>query len=160
MTNLLNCTDIATVFLDTSFASGAFTPAATRLFNLIATDVGRPISDITLKFQDADLLADAQKVLRNWRRARRRSQPTTAAGAFAASFPIARSTIASRAWWSPSWTSPNASGPPTRSSAPRRRGECSVDAIFTRTSTAPSEPNPARAALRLRQDEAVGHRST
>jgi len=39
MANLLNCTDIATVFLDAAFRIKLFTPAATRLFNLIATDV-------------------------------------------------------------------------------------------------------------------------
>ena len=38
MANLLNCTDIATVFLDAGLRIKLFTPAATRLFNLIATD--------------------------------------------------------------------------------------------------------------------------
>ena len=65
MANLLNCTDIATVFLDTGFRIKLFTPAATRLFNLIATDVGRPIGDIVKKFTDDDLLRDAQQLLRD-----------------------------------------------------------------------------------------------
>jgi two-component system CheB/CheR fusion protein len=64
MTNLLSCTDIATVFLDTSFRIKLFTPATTRLFNLIATDVGRPVGDITARFNDPGLLGDAQQVLR------------------------------------------------------------------------------------------------
>jgi two-component system CheB/CheR fusion protein len=61
--NLLTCTDIATVFLDTAFRIQLFTPAATRLFNLIATDVGRPVGDLTPRFSDPELLGDAQQVL-------------------------------------------------------------------------------------------------
>jgi two-component system CheB/CheR fusion protein len=63
MSNLLNCTDIATVFLDPDLRIKLFTPAATRLFNLIASDVGRPLGDITPQFKDPDLLADAGRVL-------------------------------------------------------------------------------------------------
>jgi two-component system CheB/CheR fusion protein len=63
MANLLNCTDIATIFLDTSLRIKRFTPAATRLFNLIATDLGRPIADITHRLTDRNLLDDAKEVL-------------------------------------------------------------------------------------------------
>jgi two-component system CheB/CheR fusion protein len=63
LTNLLNCTDIATVFLTTNFRVKRFTPASTRMFNLIATDIGRPISDIAQKFNDPDLFRDAERVL-------------------------------------------------------------------------------------------------
>ncbi len=65
MANLFNCTEIATVFLDPSFRIKRFTPATTRLFNLIATDVGRPIGDIVKRFSDEDLLTDAQQLLRD-----------------------------------------------------------------------------------------------
>jgi PAS domain S-box-containing protein len=61
--NLLNCTDIATVFLDAAFRIRLFTPAATRLFNFIATDLGRLVGDITARFNDPDLLGDAQEVI-------------------------------------------------------------------------------------------------
>jgi PAS domain S-box-containing protein len=64
MSNLLNCTDIATVFLDVSFRIKLFTPATTKLFNLIASDVGRSVGDITARFEDQEMLADAQLVLR------------------------------------------------------------------------------------------------
>src|SRR5262249_52823491 len=64
MANLLNCTDIATVLLDAEFRIKLFTPAANRLFNLIASDVGRSIGDITARIDDPALLADAQQVLR------------------------------------------------------------------------------------------------
>jgi PAS domain S-box-containing protein len=65
MANLLDCTDIATVFLDTGQRIKLFTPNSTRMFNLIATDVGRPLRDIAPKFIDPDLLRDAQEVLRD-----------------------------------------------------------------------------------------------
>jgi two-component system CheB/CheR fusion protein len=64
MTNLLNCTDLATVFLDTNFRIRRFTPVTTQLLNLISTDLGRPLGDIAQKFTDAELLPDAAKVLR------------------------------------------------------------------------------------------------
>jgi two-component system CheB/CheR fusion protein len=63
MTNLLNCTDVATVFLDDQFRIKLFTPAATKLFNLIASDIGRSIGDITARFSDPELLSNAQQVL-------------------------------------------------------------------------------------------------
>lgn len=63
--NLLTSTEIATVFLDTSFRIRRFTPAASELFNLILSDVGRPISDLAPRVNDPWLLADSRKVLRN-----------------------------------------------------------------------------------------------
>src|SRR5271165_3600875 len=65
MANLLNSTDIATVFLDAGLRIKLFTPATTRLFNLIATDRGRPIGDIVKRFTDDDLLREAQQLLRD-----------------------------------------------------------------------------------------------
>lgn len=65
LVNLLNCTDIAIVWLDTGLRIKRFTPATTRLFNLIATDIGRPIGDIVKRFKDDDLLVDAQQLLRD-----------------------------------------------------------------------------------------------
>jgi two-component system CheB/CheR fusion protein len=61
--NLLDCTDIATVFLDAGQRVKLFTPNSTRMFNLITTDIGRPISDIAPKFTDPDLRRDAEGVL-------------------------------------------------------------------------------------------------
>lgn len=63
LANLLSSTDIATLFLDTEFRIGRFTPASQRVFNLVSTDVGRPIADIRPKFSHDDLLIDAPKVL-------------------------------------------------------------------------------------------------
>lgn len=61
--NLLTSTNIATLFLDTHLCIRRFTPAATQLFNLIASDIGRPIGDIAQKFTDPALLQDAAAVL-------------------------------------------------------------------------------------------------
>ena len=61
--NLLASTDIATVFLDTEFRIKRFTPATAKLLTLIATDVGRPLSDLSRKFGDDDLLLHAEQVL-------------------------------------------------------------------------------------------------
>ncbi len=63
--NLINSTDIATIFLDRSFRVHTFTPAASRLFNLIPADSGRPISDITHRLEENGLIHDAETVLGN-----------------------------------------------------------------------------------------------
>jgi two-component system CheB/CheR fusion protein len=61
--NLISSSDVATVFLDTQFQVRLFTPSATELFHLIASDEGRPLSDITKRFADPALMADAKQVL-------------------------------------------------------------------------------------------------
>src|SRR6185436_4561666 len=40
-----------------------FTPRARDIFNLIPADLGRPLSDITSKLKDGNLLADIEQVL-------------------------------------------------------------------------------------------------
>jgi len=62
--NLLNSTEIATIFLDNALNIKRFTPAAKRIINLIATDVGRPLADIASKLTCDRLIEDAQTVLR------------------------------------------------------------------------------------------------
>ncbi|MFT4720340.1 MAG: PAS domain S-box-containing protein [Candidatus Azotimanducaceae bacterium] len=64
MENLLNSTEIATVFLNDSLHVRRFTDHATHLFKLIPSDVGRPLSDITTNLDYAGLQADAREVLR------------------------------------------------------------------------------------------------
>ena len=61
--NILNSTDVATLFLDADLNIRFFTPAAKSLFNVIASDVGRPLADLTRRFEDCDLLPDARAVL-------------------------------------------------------------------------------------------------
>jgi two-component system CheB/CheR fusion protein len=62
--NLFAATEIATIFLDRSLRVAKFTPAATALFHLIETDVGRPLADFAQRFAGQDLATDAQDVLR------------------------------------------------------------------------------------------------
>ncbi|MRD72902.1 PAS domain-containing protein [Rhodocyclus tenuis] len=64
MNNLLNSTDIATVFLDNAMNVRRFTSAATRIIKLIPGDVGRPLSDIASELEYGDLQEDAREVLR------------------------------------------------------------------------------------------------
>ena len=63
MKNLLNRTEIATVFLDDELNIRRFTPEATGIFNLIQSDIGRPISHIVSKLQYDDIVTDVRKVL-------------------------------------------------------------------------------------------------
>ena len=64
ISNLLNSTAIGTLFLDRDLRIRLFTPTAQNLFNLIPSDVGRPIADITSRFAEDDLIADARHVLK------------------------------------------------------------------------------------------------
>lgn len=61
--NLLVSSNIATLFLDRQCHIKRFTPAITKLMRLIESDVGRHITDIASRIQNADLLDDAAKVL-------------------------------------------------------------------------------------------------
>jgi two-component system CheB/CheR fusion protein len=63
LNNLLAGSRIATVFLDDERRIKWFSPASQELFDLMATDVGRPLSHFALKFADAALLTDADAVL-------------------------------------------------------------------------------------------------
>jgi PAS domain-containing protein len=65
MKNLLNSTDIATVFLDNALHVRRFTSPATRLFKLIPGDIGRPLSDIVNELVYPELLDDAEQVLQS-----------------------------------------------------------------------------------------------
>jgi two-component system, chemotaxis family, CheB/CheR fusion protein len=64
MKNLLDSTEIATLFLDPVLHVRRFTTQATRLIKLILSDVGRPITDITSELNYPELTQDAQEVLR------------------------------------------------------------------------------------------------
>ena len=64
MNNLLSGTGIATIFLDNDLHILRFTPNATRVINLIPTDMGRPLSHIVSNLVDYERLpADTQAVL-------------------------------------------------------------------------------------------------
>jgi two-component system, chemotaxis family, CheB/CheR fusion protein len=64
MRNLLNSTEIVTVFLDNDLHVRRFTPGANQLFKLIPGDVGRPLSDITSELDYPGMIDEAREVLR------------------------------------------------------------------------------------------------
>ncbi|NTU68585.1 MAG: chemotaxis protein CheB [Chlorobiaceae bacterium] len=64
MKNLLNSTDIATLFLDESLNIRRFTTRTASIIKLIASDIGRPITDIVTELNYPSLPEDAKEVLR------------------------------------------------------------------------------------------------
>ncbi len=65
MKNLLDSTDIATLFLDNSLRIRRFTQQTTKITKLIASDVGRPITDIASDLFYPAMAEDVNEVLRN-----------------------------------------------------------------------------------------------
>jgi two-component system CheB/CheR fusion protein len=64
MRNLLNSTDIATVFLDGDLRVRRFTTQAVKLMRLIPGDVGRPVTDLASDLLYPELTEDTREVLR------------------------------------------------------------------------------------------------
>jgi chemotaxis methyl-accepting protein methylase/PAS domain-containing protein len=64
MNNLLNSTEIATVFLDKKLRVRRFTIGSERIFRLIPADVGRSLTDISSTLLYPQLPDDAREVLR------------------------------------------------------------------------------------------------
>lgn len=65
MANLLDSTRIATLFLDAELRVRRFTSQAAELISLIATDVGRPVTDLSTILDYASLADDAREVLQS-----------------------------------------------------------------------------------------------
>ena len=98
MKNLLDSTDIATLFLDDALSVRRFTPQMTKIIKLIpATWAGpSPTSSTALDYPDSG--DDAHEVLRTLVFQERPVAARTAAGSPCASCPTARSTTGSTAW--------------------------------------------------------------
>ncbi len=64
MTNLLNATDIATIFLDNDLNIKRHTEQARRVIRLIPSDVGRSIGDLVSRLDYDQLIEDSREVLR------------------------------------------------------------------------------------------------
>jgi len=64
MKNLLDSTDIATLFLDKFLNVRRFTPQATKVIKLLPGDRGRPITDLAMELSYPELAEDAHEVLR------------------------------------------------------------------------------------------------
>ena len=61
--NLLESTQIATIFLDNDLRVRSFTPAATDVFHLLESDTGRPIDHLGATITYPELSEDVRKVL-------------------------------------------------------------------------------------------------
>lgn len=61
--NLLNSTQIGTIFLDTHLRIRRFTPTIIKLFKLIPGDIGRPLDDLASHLIDDAIVSDATEVL-------------------------------------------------------------------------------------------------
>ncbi|MEZ6132961.1 MAG: PAS domain S-box protein [Planctomycetaceae bacterium] len=58
--NLLRSTQIATIFLDSDLTIRSFTPAATEIYSLIETDIGRPLERFVPAVREMPPLPDAR----------------------------------------------------------------------------------------------------
>jgi len=65
MKNLLDNMQVGTIFLDQNFIIRRFTRDAAKLYRLVASDIGRALSDIKPELEGEDLLVDAHSVLDN-----------------------------------------------------------------------------------------------
>ena len=65
MKNLLNSTDIATLFLDNDLNVRQFTPQVAKIIKLIPADVGRPITDLASALRYPELAEEVREVLRS-----------------------------------------------------------------------------------------------
>ena len=63
--NLMAATDVGILFLDPQLRINRFTPRIAELFNIVAGDEGRSITDFTHRLEYDDLAGDARKVLRD-----------------------------------------------------------------------------------------------
>ena len=74
--NLIASTEIALIFLNTALEIKRYTPGVTEIFNIIPSDLGRPLTHITGKLLSDSLLQDMHGVLKNLTKLRREVQTT------------------------------------------------------------------------------------
>ena len=63
MRNLLNSTEIATIFVDNHMRIRRFTPEATTIINLIQADIGRPLQHVVTNLSYKGMITDLDDVL-------------------------------------------------------------------------------------------------
>lgn len=61
--NMLSSADIGTIFLDKNLCIKRYTPAITRIINLIESDIGRSIRQISTKINGENLVENTENVL-------------------------------------------------------------------------------------------------
>jgi two-component system CheB/CheR fusion protein len=64
MRNLLNSTEVATIFVDNHMRIRRFTPEATKIVNLIQTDIGRPLEHVVNNLDYKNMISDLNEVLK------------------------------------------------------------------------------------------------
>lgn len=64
MRNLLNNTEIATLFVDKELNIRSFTDSLTKIFKLISADVGRPFTDVASDLQYPKIAIDCREVIK------------------------------------------------------------------------------------------------
>ena len=64
LNNLLAGSETATLFLDEAWRSTGLRRRPRNLFDLVTSDIGRPIAHFARKFSDENLLSDAETVLK------------------------------------------------------------------------------------------------
>jgi two-component system, chemotaxis family, CheB/CheR fusion protein len=72
--NLIESTEIGTIFLDRGMRIRRFTPTAATIFNFVASDQGRLLSDITHRLDYSNLVQDVAGVLATLERIEREVQ--------------------------------------------------------------------------------------
>jgi two-component system CheB/CheR fusion protein len=70
--NLFESTDIATIFLDRDLSIRSFTPAVAEIFNVLPGDRGRPITDLSSRFELPEFAHDVALALAGTQRIERR----------------------------------------------------------------------------------------
>jgi two-component system CheB/CheR fusion protein len=61
----LNSTEIATLFLDKDLNIRRYTPQSIKIFKLIKSDIGRPVTDLVSDLTYPELVEDANEVLKS-----------------------------------------------------------------------------------------------
>ena len=87
--NLVRSSEIATVFVDSDMKIKRYTPAATRIFNIIESDLGRSLLDITHRLDYSGLAEDARTAFASLRTVEREVRSATAIGIWLGSCRIA-----------------------------------------------------------------------
>jgi PAS domain S-box-containing protein len=72
--NLIDSTEIGTIFLDRELCIKRYTPQIEKLFNMLPSDINRPFEHLTHRLDQAELLEDARKVLADLKNVEREVQ--------------------------------------------------------------------------------------
>jgi two-component system CheB/CheR fusion protein len=80
--NLLENTQVATIFLNRDLKIRTFTPAITQVFNILPSDRGRPLTDLSSRFAMPHLMDDIGAALADAKVVERRVDPGVGAKQF------------------------------------------------------------------------------